>query len=254
MLVISDVHHAVASLRALSSRGDRLLILGDLVNLTDYRTGEGAIADVLGGDFASRVGDARAKGDFRLMRDLWTQAASDPEQVRKAILDRVNLQYDEVADALEGCEGWAIHGNVDVPEMFASVLPAGIEYVHGEKREIEGLLFGFAGGGVTTPVNAAGEVSDEEMAEILDEMGPVDVLCSHVPPAIEPLRTDAITGRSERGSQPLLDYIRTHQPRFHLFGDVHQPQASRWRIGATECRNVGYFRATGKAFEFPARG
>jgi hypothetical protein len=34
----------------------------------------------------------------------------------------------------------------------------------------------------------------------------------------------------------------------HLFGDVHQPQASRWRIGRTQCVNVGYFRATGRVF------
>jgi hypothetical protein len=27
---------------------------------------------------------------------------------------------------------------------------------------------------------------------------------------------------------------------------VHQPQASTWRIGRTRCRNVGYFRATGR--------
>jgi Icc-related predicted phosphoesterase len=45
----------------------------------------------------------------------------------------------------------------------------------------------------------------------------------------------------------LLDFIREHRPRLHLFGDVHQPQASTWRIGPTRCRNVGYFRATGRA-------
>jgi len=33
----------------------------------------------------------------------------------------------------------------------------------------------------------------------------------------------------------------------HFFGDVHQPQASTWRIGSTRCRNVGYFRATERA-------
>ena len=53
-----------------------------------------------------------------------------------------------------------------------------------------------------------------------------------------------VTGRLERGSGPILDYLREHRPSFHFFGDVHQPQASTWRVGSTVCRNVGYFRAT----------
>ena len=98
--------------------------------------------------------------------------------------------------------------------------------------ELEGLRFGFAGGGVVTPLKAEGEVSDEEMEEILSGFGAVDVLCTHVPPAVPALRTDVITGRAERGSEPILRYIEQTQPRLHLFGDVHQPQATTWRIGA----------------------
>jgi Icc-related predicted phosphoesterase len=139
---------------------------------------------------------------------------------------------------------------VDRPVLLRASLPPGIEYVHGETRSIEGHDFGSVGGGVSTPVNAQGEVPDGEMAEMLDSLGPVDVLCTHVPPAVDPLRADVVTGRSERGSEPILDYIRSNQPALHLFGDVHQPKASTWRIGRTICRNVGYFRATGRAFEF----
>jgi Icc-related predicted phosphoesterase len=52
----------------------------------------------------------------------------------------------------------------------------------------------------------------------------------------------------ERGSQALLDAVRTTQPRYMLFGHVHQPLASRVRIGRTECINVGHFRATGTPY------
>ena len=52
MLVISDVHYALDSLRRVVTSGEPVLILGDLVNLTDYRTGKGALADVLGIDFS----------------------------------------------------------------------------------------------------------------------------------------------------------------------------------------------------------
>ena len=250
MLAIADVHHALAPLRRVVMLGEPLLILGDLVNLTDYRTGEGAIADVLGVDFANDVGQARAQGDYTRMRELWTAAMGEGvEGIRESLGIVLRRQYEEVAEVLAGGHGFALHGNVDRPAMLRDSLPDGIEYVHGETRTLEGRVFGFAGGGVSTPVHAQGEVSDEEMTMALASLGPVDVLCTHVPPAIDPLRTDVVTGRSERGSQPILDYITANQPALHLFGDVHQPQASTWRVGRTICRNVGYFRATGRGVE-----
>jgi Icc-related predicted phosphoesterase len=87
------------------------------------------------------------------------------------------------------------------------------------------------------------------MAAKLDQLGPVDVLCTHVPPAVPMLASDVIGGRP-KGSGPILDYIKEHRPRYHFFGDIHQPRALSWRLGETMCRNVGYFRATGRAFAF----
>ncbi|NIR39254.1 MAG: metallophosphoesterase [Actinobacteria bacterium] len=74
-------------------------------------------------------------------------------------------------------------------------------------------------------------------------LGPVDVLCTHVPPAVPQLSNDVIGGRAKE-SAAILDYVLDQQPAFHYFGDVHQPQATEWRVGPTHCRNVGYFRAT----------
>jgi Icc-related predicted phosphoesterase len=48
------------------------------------------------------------------------------------------------------------------------------------------------------------------------------------------------------GSAALLSAIRATQPRYALFGHVHQPLQQRLRIGRTECVNVGHFRATGR--------
>jgi Icc-related predicted phosphoesterase len=88
------------------------------------------------------------------------------------------------------------------------------------------------------------------MEGLLEALGPVDVLGTHVPPAIDPLRRDVITGRLEGGSVAIADYLRRHQPAAHFFGDIHQPQASSWRIGRTLCTNVGYFRATNRAVRY----
>jgi Icc-related predicted phosphoesterase len=247
MIFISDVHDAPAALRRLVTLEEEIVILGDLVNLTDYRTGHGAVAAVLGIDFAARTSAARARGDYSHMRDMWRdEAGISGDDLRARIGAELAGQYRRAADALSGGHGLVIHGNVDHPDVLRTALPDGFRYVHGQVVERHGLKFGFVGGGVETPIGADGEVSDEDMQTMLDDLGPVDILCSHVPPAISPLRTDVITGRQERGSKPIRDYLRETQPLLHLFGDVHQPKASTWRLGRTRCHNAGYFRATGR--------
>lgn len=255
MRFISDVHGALEPLRRLASSGDTLVILGDLVNLTDYRSGEGAIADALGIEFARSAAEARAAGDYIEMRALWADRVGERmEEVRTSIGDALRRQYELVSEALDGGHGYVIHGNVDRPEILEDSLPDGYTYVHGDVVEIEGFTVGFAGGGVSTPMQAAGEVSDDEMSSMLSGIGEVDVLCSHVPPAVRALRTDVITGREERGSDPIRDYIESAQPAFHFYGDVHQPQAISWRLGRTRCHNAGYFRATGRFLRLDSSG
>lgn len=247
MLFVSDIHGAFAPLRRLVATGETTVVLGDLANLTDYRNGAGVVADVLGVDFARRSARARALGDFEAMRSLWMDRVGDRiEEVRDEIGKAIEHQYQQAAEALAGGTGLVIHGNVDRPSLLKGTLPPDFTYVHGESREVEGVMLGLVGGGMETPVRAEGEVSDEEMTTLLEQLGPVEVLCSHVPPAVGPLRRDVITGREERGSEPIKRYILKHRPRFHLFGDVHQPQATTWRIGSTTCVNASYFRATGR--------
>jgi Icc-related predicted phosphoesterase len=255
MLALSDIHFALEPLRRVAATGETLLILGDLVNLTDYRTGEGAVAEVLGIDFSRASASARGQGDFQRMRTLWLERVGDQiDEIRLEIGKAIDAQYERVAEALDGGHGYVIHGNVDRPGSLQRSLPSGYEYLHGETREIEGFSFGFVGGGAATPLQAEGEVSEETLEQLLGNIGPVDILCTHVPPALGPLRTDVVTGRAERGSIPILQYLERHAPRLHLFGDVHQPQASTWRVGRTRCRNVGYFRATERPLRLdPAR-
>jgi len=251
MLIVSDVHCAFGALRRLVDRGEVVVVLGDLANLTDYRTGEGAVADVLGLDFARAVSRARAGGDLAAMRRLWAEKAGDRfDDVRREIGAAVDRQYREVTETLAGGTGYVIHGNVDRPGSLAASLPDGFDYVHGQVVEVDGVRLGFAGGGTATARRAVGEVTDEEMAAMLARLGPVDALCTHVPGAVRALRHDVVTGREERGSAPILRYIETHRPRFHFFGDVHQPKASVWRVGPTRCHNAGYFRATGRYLSF----
>jgi Icc-related predicted phosphoesterase len=125
------------------------------------------------------------------------------------------------------------------------LLPDGVTFVDAGVFDLEGIRVGIVGGGVAS-LGVPGEVDDETMHDRLSRLGPVDMLCTHVAPAVRPLASDVIGGRPKQ-SLPVLHYLLEHRPRWHYFGDIHQPQATRWRVGETVCRNVGYFRATGRA-------
>jgi len=254
VLIVSDVHGAFEPLAAIARGPETLLILGDLLNLMDYRTGDGITADILGRDAAKRIARARANGDFGGMRTIWAdEIGSDYETFRHRFEAHALDQYAAMRDALEGTSGYCTFGNVDRPGQLRDHLPDGWRFVDGEVVELDGWTVGIVGGGISTPLHASGEVTDEDMARKLEAIGPVDILCSHLPPAVRSMHLDVVTGRPERASQPILDYIVEHQPFFHYYGDVHQPQASTWRIGRTRCRNVGYFRATARAVRHEPR-
>jgi Icc-related predicted phosphoesterase len=104
------------------------------------------------------------------------------------------------------------------------------------------------GGGLVSPMRTPYEITDEDYADKVAALGAVDVLMTHIPPALPTLTYDVVARRFERGSSALLEYVRDVQPRLHLFGHVHQPLSARTRLGRTECVNVGHFNATRRPF------
>ena len=132
------------------------------------------------------------------------------------------------------------HGNVDRPEQFQDLLRPGVRHLDGESVEVDGLR---AGSWAAAPRGSRphlSEVSHEAFAAKVAALGLVDVLCPHMPPAIDDLCFDVVAGRPEPGSQALLDYVEEHQPDYLYFGHVHQPRRDRLRIGRTWLVNVGY--------------
>lgn len=245
--IISDVHGAVAALRNVVDGASPLLILGDLINFIDYRTNGGIVADVAGKDFVRRIVELRSEGDYAAAGELWrSYSRGREEEYRARYAEAIDLAYREICAPLEGVEAYVTYGNVDNPDVMRRHLPASAELIEAGTIELLGQRIGIVGGGVPT-INSPGEISDDEMARRLELIGPVDILCTHVAPAVHPLATDVIGGRA-KGSPAVLDYIQTYQPDFHYFGDIHQPQAVSWTLGATTCTNVGYFRATGRVF------
>lgn len=245
--LVSDVHGAAAALARVAPGDSPLLVLGDLINFIDYRNNEGIVSDVAGRGFVDEVVRLRSVGDFTSAGELWrAHSTGREEEFRGLYAAAIADAYLEICASLEGTEAYVTYGNVDNPDVLRAHLPPSARFVEAGVFEVDGVTVGMVGGGVPT-INSPGEISDDEMADRLNSMGAVDMLCTHVAPAIRPLACDVIGGR-EKGSPAVLDYINRHQPRFHYFGDIHQPQAVRWNIGATLSRNVGYFRATGRVF------
>ena len=251
--LVSDIHGAADALARAAAGVDALLVCGDLVNLIDYRTMEGIAAEVFGPEATRDFVRHRTAGRFEEAgRVLRSASEGREEEVRDQVRAAVRAQYEAVFAAFPE-PTYLTHGNVDRPEQFQDLLRPGVRHLDGEAVELDGLRIGFVGGGLPRGDRPhLSEITHEEFAAKVAAVGPVDVLCSHMPPAIDDLRFDVVAGRSEPGSQALLDYVEEHQPDYLYFGHVHQPRRSRLRVGRTWLVNVGYFRATGRLLEHPA--
>ena len=245
MLLVADVHGAADALRRVASLGEPLLVLGDLVNYIDYRSNEGIVADISGQHVVDEFVRIRA-ADGNVAASAfwqveWTDRAADLEDRYD---EAIEAQYRNVCAALRGSRAYVTYGNVDRPDMLAANLPSGTRFVDAEVVEIDGLRIGFAGGGLVS-IGTPGEVTETEMEAKLAQVGSIDILATHVPPAIPALACDVIGGRA-KGSNAILEFLERERPAYHYFGDIHQPRATTWHVGPTTCVNVGYFRATGR--------
>ena len=103
VLVVSDVHAAFEALGRVARSGGPLVILGDLVNLIDYRTVDGIVPDVVGRDTVIRLSELRQRGRHDEARTVWVEAVARLGiDVRAAIRERMIDQYRSMAVALEG--------------------------------------------------------------------------------------------------------------------------------------------------------
>ncbi|MEU1279070.1 metallophosphoesterase [Streptomyces sp. NPDC005805] len=245
--MVSDVHGNARDLATAGEGADALVCLGDLVLFLDYADhSRGIFPELFGAEAAGRLVALRTARRFDEARDfgrsLWGSVDGDRLTVIEAA---VRKQYAELFDAFP-TPTYATYGNVDIPRLWPEFARPGTTVLDGERVEIGGRVFGFVGGGLSTPMRTPYEISDEEYAAKVEALGEVDVLCSHIPPDVPDLTYDTVARRFERGSAALLAAIRRTRPRYALFGHVHQPLVRRMRIGATECVNVGHFASTGR--------
>jgi Icc-related predicted phosphoesterase len=247
--VVSDVHGRADALARAGDGADAVICLGDLLAFLDYTdSNRGMIAELFGPQRAGELIELRTAQRFdearALSRRLLADLGGDPSDHFRAAAER---QYAALFTALPE-PAYLTYGNVDMPAMWAANLKPGHRVLDGERADLDGWTFGFVGGGLRSRYHTPYELDDDVYAAKLAAVGEVDVLCTHIPPAVPELLYDTVARRMERGSEMLLDTIRATQPRLALFGHVHQPLTRRHRIGRTECINVGHFAATGTPY------
>ena len=252
--VVSDVHGASEDLANAAAGADVFVCLGDLLLYLDYDDPtEGAFAEVFGADLTADYVALRTARKFDEARALTAAAwermsgGKDPAARMQRFLPIIDRQYRELFAALPD-SALLTFGNVDVPALAQPHVREGQRVLDGEVVDVGGLKLGFVGGGLHSPYRTPNELSVEDFDAKVHRLGEVDVLCTHIPPAVAELTYDVIARRFEVGSDSLLALIEQTQPRYALFGHVHQPLNSRFRIGRTECLNVGHFRGNRTPF------
>jgi Icc-related predicted phosphoesterase len=251
--VVSDVHGAADALATAGDGADMLICLGDMLLFLDYADHtQGIFAEIYGAEHAREYIGLRTARRFDEARQLTAGIAARLVAERGTDLGTLNAdaiakQYADLFAAIKE-PAYLTYGNVDVPAMWPAYLKPGHHVIDGGTAVVGGVTFGFVGGGLVSPYRTPNELSESAYAAKLDTVGPVDVLCTHIPPAVPELLYDTRARRLETGSAALVELIRRTQPRYALFGHVHNPLARRVRIGRTECVNVGHFRATRAPF------
>jgi Icc-related predicted phosphoesterase len=254
--VVSDVHGAADALARAGDGADALIVLGDLVDYVDYRDPAGGILGrVFGPEVSAEFGRLRAVGGRDALIDYIRDAWSRVPDATSVLEGAVREQYDRLFGAVTA-PTYAIPGNVDMPRLWPTYARPGLTLADGQVLEIGDLRFGFVGGAPLPPgIEPRGTgpwtphlLRADEFTAAVKALDRVDVLCSHVPPAVPELAFDVVTRRTESSSAALLDIVHRDRPRAVLFGHVHQPLAPRVRVGRTECVNVGHFRATGTPY------
>ncbi len=246
--LIADPHGRFDGLREAVGSSDVLLVLGDILDLVDWSDVSGILPEVLGREaFIAKVREALAGGP-EAAAALKEEIMSPQGSKFSLLQERVWEQYNQFAEVLEsiGCSAYVIYGNGDLPEVLKDALRGREGIVMAEGRvEIEGLTFGFVSGAVFSPFKMPAEMGEEEFSRKLEELGPVDVLCTHVPPQVDDFVHDVVAGRPVIGSSGILTYLKQHAPGHHYHGHVHQPRRRGGMLGKTKVINVGYFKRQG---------
>lgn len=246
--LLADPHGRFEDLGGAISSGDTLLVLGDVLDLIDWADISGILPDVVGKEnLVGKLMSAVRAGPQAAV-ELRDELLAPDGGYYEELLRRVSESYGIFSRVLEkiGCTAYVIFGNGDIPELLEASLDGTPDVVLASGRfELGGSVFGFVPGALYSPFMMPAEMDDETFGERLRELGPVDILCTHIPPRLEAATMDVVAGRPVEGSDALLRYIKENKPRILYHGHVHQPAQRELLVGETRVINVAYFKRTG---------
>ena len=246
--LIADPHGRFQDLHACVGADDVLVVLGDVLDLIDWADISGILPDVLGRDnLIEKLMQALAAGPGAAV-ELRDELLAPQGGYYGELLRRISEQYADFARVLReiGCAAYVIYGNGDIPELLEACLDGASNAVLARgKVDIEGSVFGFVPGALYSPFHMPAEMDDETFGSCLRDLGPVDVLCTHIPPRLEAATMDVVAGRPVEGSAYLLKYVEANRPRFLYHGHVHQPAQRELLVGSTRVINVAYYKREG---------
>ena len=246
--LLADPHGRFENLEETVSSEDILLVLGDLLDLIDWADISGILPEVVGRENLIKKLMSAAREGSRAAVSLRDELLAPDGGFYEELLRRVGESYEDFVGALEriGCAAYVIFGNGDIPEPLEAALDGSPNVLLARgKFDIGGSTFGFVPGALYSPFMMPAEMDDGAFGERLTELGPVDVLCTHIPPRLEAATMDVVAGRPVEGSESLLRYIEENKPRIVYHGHVHQPAQRELIVGETRVINVAYYKRTG---------
>ncbi len=246
--LVSDLHGRFADLPSAVIPGDTLMVLGDILDLIDWADISGILPEVVGRErLVEKLLTAAREGPQAAVA-LRDEIMSPQGEYFQELLAHSREQYQRFAEVLGEMDGkvYVLYGNGDIPQLLAEAIEGlgNAELAEG-RRDIDGHTFGFVCGAVYSPFRMPAEMDDASYGERLQELGRVDVLCTHIPPRVEEAVFDVVAGRPVEGSETLLRYLEENRPAFHYHGHVHQPAQRELRLGDTRVINVGYYKREG---------
>lgn len=251
--ILSDIHGEYAALKDQLAKADIAVMLGDYLNLIDFRTLDGILAQVYSRDEVVRALELIAKGNKEEARQQIRATLGGTAEKNQKVRELIAESYEEFFASIP-CKCFMIYGNTDGPEVMRQFAGGKNELLESGVVTVGGERFGMVSGAPHGPwsVGLPGEMETERYNELVASLGPVDVLCTHYPPAVPELVWDMLGNRDEVGSTALLAYVDEYAPTYHYFGHVHHPRSSRSDRGRTHLINAGFFKEHRTALTHPA--
>ena len=134
------------------------------------------------------------------------------------LTDRGPVSYaEEVVSLFPKC--LAVHGNMDTPEVVAKLQELGV-LIHGRKVKLPEWNVVGLGGSNKTPFGTPSELSEEQIASVLEKSGmdQFSIVLSHPPP----YGLFDLVGQVHVGSTALRKAIEARRPILVICGHVHE--------------------------------